>query len=105
MRCMKCVFHHLWGVQEIDPSPEHTDLAELDSGPNFLSDLTSSIPGIDEAMSFAEVMRQASATPFISDASSIEYQASWCDERLCSLNRRCCPLIKGSCIDPKCAHV
>lgn len=48
-------------MQEIDPTPEQTDLAELDSGPNFLSDLTSSIPGIDEAMSFAEVMRQASS--------------------------------------------
>ncbi|KAK9821538.1 hypothetical protein WJX74_009283 [Apatococcus lobatus] len=45
-------------AMEIDPTPEQTDLAELDSGPNFLSDLTSSIPGIDEAMSFAEVMRQ-----------------------------------------------
>ena len=44
-------------LQEIDPNPENQMAAENDEG-SFLGDLASSIPGIDEAMSFAEVMRQ-----------------------------------------------
>ena len=46
-------------LQEVDPTPDDKDLDGLDEGAgSFLSDLAGSIPGIDEAMSFAEVMRQ-----------------------------------------------
>ena len=45
--------------QEVDPSPDTEDLESLEEGAgSFLTDLAGSIPGIDEAMSFAEVMRQ-----------------------------------------------
>lgn len=53
-------------MQEVDPSP---DLAELetmegvDDG-GFLSEISTSIPGIDEAMSFAEVMKQVQSMDY-----------------------------------------
>ncbi len=50
--------------QEVDPNPENARLAAGgadDGDASFLSDLAGSIPGIDEAMSFAEVMRQVRA--------------------------------------------
>lgn len=51
-------FNNLFAM-EVDPTPDDKDLESLDEGAgSFLSDLAGSIPGIDEAMSFAEVMRQ-----------------------------------------------
>jgi arsenite-transporting ATPase len=47
--------------QEVDPNPE---MGDMEGAPewaqdSFLTELAGSIPGIDEAMSFAEVMKQA----------------------------------------------
>ncbi|GMH43754.1 hypothetical protein BSKO_11688 [Bryopsis sp. KO-2023] len=52
-------FQNLYAM-EIDPNTETTALDFLDEnggGDGFLGELSSSIPGIDEAMSFAEVMK------------------------------------------------
>jgi len=53
-------------LQEVDPTPDLSEMegmglegAALEGG-GFLADISTSIPGIDEAMSFAEVMKQAS---------------------------------------------
>ena len=52
-------------LQEVDPTPEDLgDLAGPDGGAGFLGDLASNIPGIDEAMSFAEVMRQVNSMDY-----------------------------------------
>ena len=67
-------------MQEIDPTPEEGELEGLDEGSgSFLSDLAGSIPGIDEAMSFAEVMRQVcerswqTYNPFLSLGTDCRY--------------------------------
>lgn len=45
-------------LQEVDPTPDVADFEGLEEQGSFLADISSSIPGIDEAMSFAEVMKQ-----------------------------------------------
>jgi arsenite-transporting ATPase len=52
-------------AMEIDPTIEIDTGKPLDDGSkNFLSELASSIPGIDEAMSFAELMKQVQTMDF-----------------------------------------
>lgn len=53
-------FANLYAM-EVDPTPDLSELEGLEGGGGFLADISTSIPGIDEAMSFAEVMKQASA--------------------------------------------
>lgn len=51
-------FSNLYGM-EVDPTPDTADLEQMEwAQDSFLTDLAGSIPGIDEAMSFAEVMKQ-----------------------------------------------
>ena len=49
--------------QEVDPTLE-TGALDAEGGGGFLAELAGSIPGIDEAMSFAEVMRQVQTMDF-----------------------------------------
>jgi len=43
-------------LQEVDPTVENDDISG-DSPDNFVSELANAIPGIDEAMSFAEMLK------------------------------------------------
>ncbi|KAK4379340.1 hypothetical protein RND71_001202 [Anisodus tanguticus] len=49
-------FSNLYAM-EIDPTVEKEDAVSSDGMDDFLSDLTNAIPGIDEAMSFAEMLK------------------------------------------------
>lgn len=49
-------FSNLYAM-EIDPTVEKEDTISSDGMDDFLSDLTNAIPGIDEAMSFAEMLK------------------------------------------------
>lgn len=49
-------FSNLYAM-EIDPTVEKEDTVSSDGMDDFLSDLTNAIPGIDEAMSFAEMLK------------------------------------------------
>lgn len=44
-------------VQEVDPKVENDELASDDGMDGILSELTNAIPGVDEAMSFAEMLK------------------------------------------------
>lgn len=51
-------FNNLYAM-EVDPTPDVGDMEQLEwTQDSFLTELAGSIPGIDEAMSFAEVMKQ-----------------------------------------------
>jgi arsenite-transporting ATPase len=53
-------FTNLYAM-EVDPNPDLSEvegLGGLEGEAGFLADISTSIPGIDEAMSFAEVMKQ-----------------------------------------------
>ncbi|KAG1679126.1 hypothetical protein FOA52_000481 [Chlamydomonas sp. UWO 241] len=57
-------FSNLYAM-EVDPNPETGDTEGLDwAQDGFLSELAGSIPGIDEAMSFAEVMKQVQSLDY-----------------------------------------
>lgn len=43
--------------QEVDPTLENEDLPGADGADNLVSELANAIPGIDEAMSFAEMLK------------------------------------------------
>ena len=45
----------------MDPTPDLSEVEGLEEQGGFLADISTSIPGIDEAMSFAEVMKQVGA--------------------------------------------
>ncbi|KAF7153096.1 hypothetical protein RHSIM_Rhsim01G0155900 [Rhododendron simsii] len=49
-------FNNLYAM-EVDPNVEHEEAPGLDGMDGFLSDLANAIPGIDEAMSFAEMLK------------------------------------------------
>ncbi|XP_068635066.1 ATPase GET3A-like [Aristolochia californica] len=44
-------------AMEVDPNVENDDLPNVEGMDSFLSDLANAIPGIDEAMSFAEMLK------------------------------------------------
>ena len=46
--------------QEVDPTVETDDLAGPEGMDSLFSDLANAIPGIDEAMSFAEMLKYVS---------------------------------------------
>lgn len=56
-------FSNLYAL-EIDPTPEVDAGAEDANSDTFLADLAGSIPGIDEAMSFAAILKQVQALSF-----------------------------------------
>lgn len=41
----------------MDPTVEHEDMGNSDGMDNLFSELAGAIPGIDEAMSFAEMLK------------------------------------------------
>lgn len=43
--------------QEVDPTVEGDDLEHTEGVEGFVSELANAIPGIDEAMSFAEMLK------------------------------------------------
>ncbi|KAK4476548.1 hypothetical protein RD792_015704, partial [Penstemon davidsonii] len=49
-------FSNLYAM-EVDPNVEHDESSGSDTTDGFVSDLANSIPGIDEAMSFAEMLK------------------------------------------------
>ncbi|KAL3517077.1 hypothetical protein ACH5RR_023979 [Cinchona calisaya] len=49
-------FSNLYAM-EVDPTAENEDTSSSDGMDGFLSDLANAIPGIDEAMSFAEMLK------------------------------------------------
>lgn len=53
-------------LQEVDPSPDLSDLETMEGleDGGFLTEISSSIPGIDEAMSFAEVMKRVQSMDY-----------------------------------------
>jgi arsenite/tail-anchored protein-transporting ATPase len=60
-------FTNLYAM-EVDPNPDTGDIAalgeEYEEAGSFFQDISSSIPGIDEAMSFAEVMKQVQSMDY-----------------------------------------
>ncbi|KAL4428696.1 hypothetical protein ABPG77_009802 [Micractinium sp. CCAP 211/92] len=56
-------FANLYAM-EVDPTPDLSELEGLEGGGGFLADISTSIPGIDEAMSFAEVMKQVQSMDY-----------------------------------------
>ncbi|PIA49709.1 hypothetical protein AQUCO_01300455v1 [Aquilegia coerulea] len=49
-------FTNLYAM-EVDPNVENEDLPNVEGMDSFISELTNAIPGIDEAMSFAEMLK------------------------------------------------
>lgn len=57
-------FSNLYAM-EIDPTPDTSDFEQMEwAQDSFLTELAGSIPGIDEAMSFAEVLKQVQSMDY-----------------------------------------
>lgn len=57
-------FNNLYAM-EVDPNPDLSEVEGLEeAGGGFLAEISTSIPGIDEAMSFAEVMKQVQSMDY-----------------------------------------
>ncbi|KAG7666587.1 hypothetical protein Ndes2526B_g04943 [Nannochloris sp. 'desiccata'] len=59
-------FTNLYAM-EVDPTPDTTELEAIEGmaeAGSFITDISTSIPGIDEAMSFAEVMKQVQSMDY-----------------------------------------
>eukprot|EP00879_Flechtneria_rotunda_P001969 GHRR01002143.1.p1 GENE.GHRR01002143.1~~GHRR01002143.1.p1 ORF type:complete len:357 (+),score=105.98 GHRR01002143.1:191-1261(+) len=57
-------FKNLYAM-EVDPTPDTSNFEDMEwAQDGFLSELASSIPGIDEAMSFAEVIKQVQSMDY-----------------------------------------
>lgn len=44
-------------LQEVDPTVESEEMGSAEGMDGFVSELANAIPGIDEAMSFAEMLK------------------------------------------------
>lgn len=44
-------------LKEVDPNTENEETLSADGMDSFLSELANAVPGIDEAMSFAEMLK------------------------------------------------
>ena len=63
-RAMPAFLDLTCGPQEVDPNPKQSGLSALnENGGGMLTEIAGAIPGIDEAMSFAEVLKQVSEPP------------------------------------------
>lgn len=51
----------------MDPTVENDELPNVEGMDNFISEITNAIPGIDEAMSFAEMLKWVLVTEFWTD--------------------------------------
>lgn len=54
---MKSSYFLWWSLAEVDPNVEHEDMGGPEGMDSLVSELSNAIPGIDEAMSFAEMLK------------------------------------------------
>ena len=92
----------------MDPNPDLSEveaLGGLEGEAGFLADISTSIPGIDEAMSFAEVMKQVACGSCRRQSLlrlCAGMQAAKPAEVVCSTRRMRCALPSMHCTLPAC---